>query len=172
MKSEEFITSDFNKKKGTYAGLHFDKETIERLLEYSKRNHVPKALAADEYHSTLLYSRKYLPEYEPQGKLDNSMLATPLALEIWESPANAFKDNDTNCLILKYECQDQVDRFNELMDAHDATYDYDEYKPHTTLSYDVGDLSLEDLEDVSTIGDLTLVDEYSEELNLDKTYEK
>jgi len=172
MKSEEFITSDFKKEKGTYAGLHFSADTIDKLINYSKENNIPNAVSEDEYHSTLLYSRKFLPEYEPQGELATPLSATPTKLEIWESPANAFKDDVTNCLILKMDCPEQVSRFNELMDTHDATYDFDEYKPHTTLSYDVGDLNLESLSDVTAIGPLDIVEEYSEELNLDKTYDK
>jgi len=168
LKSEEFITEE---NKGTYAGLKFSEDTVNRLINYAQNNDVPNILSEDEFHSTLLYSRKFLPEYKPKGMLDTSSLATPEKVEIWESPANAFKDKATRCLVLKYNCNEQVDRFNQLMDEHDATYDYDEYKPHTTLSYDVGDLQVEDFSAVEEIGKLEIVEEYVEELNLDKNYD-
>jgi hypothetical protein len=172
MRSEEFLKEDFTKKKGTYAALRFSSETIEKLLEYIRNNDIPKGLDKDEFHSTLLYSRKFLPEYKPIGKLETSLIATPINMEIWPSPPNAFKKEETNCLILKYECDDQVNRFDTLMDEHEATYDYDEYKPHTTLSYDIGDLQLEDLDDVNTIGNLEIIEEYGIDLDLDTTFDK
>ena len=170
MKSEEFITEEFTKEKGTYAGLHFSKDTIRRMMGYARKNKVPNILGESEFHSTLLYSRKFLPEYEPAGNLDTSLFAIPEAVEIWESPPNAFKKDLTNCLILKYKCQEQEDRFDELMTVHEASYDYDEYKTHVTLSYNVGDLQVEDLTNPAEIGDMEIIEEYSEELNLDKVF--
>lgn len=156
-------------KKGTYAAFRFSSESATALKEFCEENGIPNSLKVEDFHSTLLYSRKYLPEYEPAGQLDQSLNAKPVELEVWTSPPNAFKENETKCLVLKYECQEQVDRFNQLMDEHDATYDYDEYKPHVTLSYDIGEFDATAL-DVGKIPVLEVVEEYGEELNLDKTF--
>jgi hypothetical protein len=168
MKITEIIMENENKK-GTYAAYHFSDETTTTLKEFCEANNIPNALNPEDFHSTLLYSRKYLPDYEPAGCLDQPLIATPIGFEVWTSPANAFKENETKCLILKYECKGQVERFNQLMSEHEATYDYDEYKPHVTLSYDIGDFDISEL-DISQIPPLEAVEEYAEELNLDKTF--
>jgi hypothetical protein len=53
------------------------------------------------------------------------------------------------------------------MDNSDATYDFPEYLPHISLSYNVGDLKPGDLGDPTEIGDIEIVDEYTEQLNTD-----
>ena len=154
-------------KKGTYAGVKFSDDTVDALIAYCRDNMITNALGAKDFHSTLLYSRKHLPDYEPAGELPEPYIGTPKEFDVWPSPPNAFKEKETNCLILKYDCEELVDRFNFLMDEHDATFDYDEYTPHVTLSYDAGDL------DASTLpaftGQLEIVSEYEEEEDWDKT---
>jgi len=69
--------------------------------------------------------------------------------------------------VLTYDCPELIDRHNALMKEHGATFDYDEFKPHVTLSYDVGrEFDTKKLP-VADIGDINVIDEYSEELNLD-----
>ena len=70
----------------------------------------------------------------------------PGEFDVWEtSPTQGAK---TRCLILKIDCPELVARHKELMDEHEATYDYPVYQPHITLSYDIGDLDINDLPDV------------------------
>jgi len=167
-------SNEVTKTRGTYAGMKFDSDSVAKLISFAEDNDIPKILSANEFHTTLLYSRKYLPNYEPIGMLDEPLEASAMNFEIWDSPANAFKDEATRCLILKMECPEQVQRFNFLMDEHGASYDYDEYIPHTTLSYDVGDdFKLDSIQtDLSELNPLYFVEEYSEILDLDKTYDK
>lgn len=160
-----------NNNKGTYAAMRFSLASALALQKFCQKFKVPNCLKLADYHSTLLYSRNYLPDYTPAGRLDPPMIALPKNLEIWESPANAFKKEATNCLVLRINCPELVDRFEYLMNNHDATYDYDEYKPHVTLSYDVGDFSLDGIDCCKEIPELELVVEYSETLDLDKTFD-
>jgi patatin-like phospholipase/acyl hydrolase len=53
-------------------------------------------------------------------------------------------------------------RFAEAM-ALGATYDFDEYIPHITLSYNAGDIDIEALNHNSM--DINLVEEYVESLS-------
>jgi len=163
MKSEEFTNN-----KGTYAAVRFSDNTKEDLEAFIDDNGIKNGLSTDDLHCTLLYSRKHLPNYKPLGKV--SYTATPDKFEVWESPANAFKDDITYCLVLKLDCKELVDRFNTLMDEHEATFDYETYTPHCTLSYDVGeDFDLSTL-NVSDLENVEVVEEYMEELDLDKTF--
>ena len=160
MKSNEFIRKTHHK--GTYAGVRFSEETKNAIVSYISQNNIPNAPERDKLHTTLLYSRKRCPNYEPAGEV--FMHGRPGAWQIWESQADS-EGNKTNCLVLEYECPELVARHNELMEEHGATFDYPEYKTHITFSYDVGDMSKEDLP--SYEGPIEIVEEYSEELNLD-----
>lgn len=163
MKLSEIILTEAEQK-GTYAAVRFDAETVQKLTDYIKDNEIPNGVLPAKMHCTLLYSRTHCPDYEPQGEINPPYQAKPVALEIWPSQG----DDPKNCLVLKFECEDLVKRHKQLMQDHDATYDFPEYKTHVTLSYDAGDLDLDDLPDiVDAIGKLTIVSEYGEDLDLD-----
>lgn len=151
-------------EKGTYAGVSFDEETLKKITNFIKENKIPNAVPADKLHTTLLYSRKYLPDYKAQGEIDPPYVGTPKEFDVWESQ----EDNNgekTKCLVLKYSCKELEKRHEYLMDEHDATYDFDQYRPHITFSYNIGDLDVSEL-DPSSIGDIVIVKEYQEDLNL------
>ena len=150
-------------EKGTYAGVHFSEETKDAIMSFIKDNNIPNSPERDSMHCTLLYSRKYCPDYKAAGKLDPPMTGTPAGYDIWESQSEGTGAK-TNCLVMEFTCQEMVDRHNFLMKTHGATHDYDEYKTHVTLSYDVGDLTVEDLPRYK--GPLKMVEEYKEDLNL------
>lgn len=152
------------KNKGTYAGVHFDKNTTDRIKAFIEANNIPNAAPSDKLHTTVLYSRKYLPNYEPAG--DVNMTGKPLKFEKWLTQADD-KGYRASALVLTYVCPELVNRHKELMKEHDATFDYDEFKPHITLSYDIGrEFDTKKL-DPKDIGDLNIINEYGEDLNLD-----
>jgi len=97
-----------------------------------------------------------LPDYEPIGKLD----------ETWTGKFTKFSifPSNPNNLVLEYVCKPQSERFNKLMDSHDATYDFDEYKPHITLSTDVGDFDHKKLPKI--LEPLEIVEEYSKKIKI------
>lgn len=149
---------------GTFAGVRFDEETKKALDEFIKDNDIPNPIDLNKVHSTLLYSKKYLPDYKAAGKLD----------EPWEGEFKHFSifgstpedgGEASKCLVMEYSCPEQTARFDELMEKHKATYDFDEYKPHVTLSYDVGGLDEKKLPKFKK--GLRIVEEYQEDLSLD-----
>jgi len=143
-------------QKGTYAALKPTKEDAKALYDIYKSLGVPNVEQSNKLHCTLLYSRKFLPNYKPEP--DVKFNGSVTGVEIW--PTKSGK----NCLVMKFTSPKIVKRHNQLMDEHKATYDYPEYKTHLSLSYDVGDF------DTSTIEDklpkaITLTGEYQEELD-------
>lgn len=166
MKLTDVLTEDT--KPGTYAGVHFDQETIDKIIKYIKENDIPNPVPKNKLHTTLLYSRKYLPDFKAEGKLDKPMSGTPDQLVVWETNGKERNEPTSRCLILKYKCPELVKRHDFLMDTHKATYDFPEYIPHVTLSYDIGDMDIEELPDPKkTIDQIVIVEEYQETLNLD-----
>ena len=140
------------KSKGTYAAVRYSDESIKKLEKVVKELPNPNY----DFHTTLLYSRKYLPNYKPLGKIQET------------ATVNGFKIFDTQdekrALVLTLDCPFLVNRHNELMKEHGATYDYDEYIPHITLSYDLEDRQIEKINFNEV---LEIVLEYSEDLKLD-----
>lgn len=57
------------------------------------------------------------------------------------------------------------DRHYMLREQFDATHDFEEYIPHITLSYDIGDFDVSKLPDIrAVLPDLYIVSEFNEEL--------
>ena len=154
-----------NENKGTYAGVRFDDDTVSRVKAFAVQHEIPNRVPRKSMHSTVLYSRKFLPEYKPAGEYEEPLTGAPTQFNVWESQPDE-DGKKSNCLVLEYDCPRLVDRHKSLMDEHEAEYDYDEYKPHMTLSYDIGDLDVSKF-DPSAVGDLNIVNEYDEELNFD-----
>lgn len=156
MKIEELMEKQ--EPNGTYAAVTFNGKTIDNIEKFIKDNNIPNPIDSNELHCTLLYSRKHLPDYKAYGTLSENMVGKFKEFELWPSGSEGKK-----CLVATFTCKALSERHEELMKEHGATYDYDEYKPHTTLSYDVGDLDLEDVPKFEH--DIVIVKEYSEDLD-------
>jgi len=150
---KEFLTEE---QKGTYAGIRFSWDTIKDLIWFIKTHKIPSTMGVDDFHSTLLFSRKHLPNYVPLGPIEEQ--AVFKGFDVWPN-----KDGE-NALVMEVESQWMTDRHQELMDAHGATYDFDEYKPHVTLSYNVGDFDITTLPRFAAF--IQLRKEYMEDLDL------
>lgn len=124
-------------KAGTYAAvrpLHPDAQHLKNVM---KDYGVPNPEKADKLHCTLLYSRKHLPNYVPDTSMTHVVCVS--SLEMW------LTRSGKNCLVMKLDAPSLIDRHKDLMTMHDAEYDYPEYKPHVSLSYDIGDYDITEL---------------------------
>lgn len=147
---------------GTYAGYRFDKDDLKKVEKWAKDNKIPGAISPDDYHCTLIYSRKPCPDYKSLGKLETPIVVQFGDKEIWDT-------NDGKTLVIKLHSDEMVERHKAIRKEHGATFDYDEYTPHLTISYDVGkDFNLDELEGPK--GELKAVEEYGEELHDLKSY--
>ncbi|KKL90589.1 hypothetical protein LCGC14_1903130, partial [marine sediment metagenome] len=148
--------------KGTYAGVRFDDDTAKRIKAFSVDNEIPQRVESGKLHSTVLYS-KYLPNYKAQGELETPIVGTPKKFSVWETQPD--KSGETaNSLVLQYDAPELVARHNELMKEHGASHSFDTFKPHVTLSYNIGDLDISNL-NPSDIGDINIVSEFGEDLD-------
>ena len=159
------LLKELFEEKGTYAGLRFSTETIKIINKICDKFNISSNVPNEKLHSTLLFSRKYLPNYEPKGEYNDIIVGKPVQCNIW-------KFEDDNALVLQYDCEEQVKRHESLMKEHGGTWDHDNYIPHVTLSYDVGEeFDLKELNDCvkSEPFDIEIVSEYHEDLDLDWT---
>jgi 2'-5' RNA ligase len=150
---------EYDLEKGTYAGLNLTDESNQKIIDLCKQLELKDHINKKDIHITLLYSRKVLSGYSPKKTKEEVIL----------DKFKIFKDNNgKNVLVVTLKDGYCQKRHNQLMKLHDATYDYPEYIPHITLSYDYRDDKLPKFID---IGKLQLETEYIEDLNLDKSYD-
>ncbi len=153
------------KHKGTYAGVRFSDDTKKLIEKYLDDNKIPNAISPDKLHTTLLYSRKYLPEYKALGTYPKPLIGTPGKFDVWKSSNE--DGSSANCLVIEFDCPDLSKRHKELMDEHEGTYDFPTYKTHITLSYDIGNMDIKDLPPfIDTVPTIKICKEFSEDLDL------
>jgi hypothetical protein len=142
--------------RGSYAAVKFDPTTVKALEAYQYDNNIPNALSADDFHSTVMFSRNYIPEFK--------VLEGPLDWQGTFRKFTSFPSDDTQALVLIYDCWELEERFDKIMDEYDATWDHDDFHPHITLSYDLEDLDIKSLPKYE--GPIIIVEEYADDLDL------
>lgn len=148
---------------GTYVAVNLSEDSKTRLFAAVEKMGVPNPLDKDQYHTTLIYSRKYLPDFKARGDLDPPIVCTVVNMEIFGGT-----DGKGKALVVELHCPALVDRHNSIMQEHGATYDFDEYRPHITISYNCGDFDLTQFNILNFIESpfIEFVEEYSNDLDL------
>lgn len=146
-----------NSSRGIYVGARLDRQSIKAVQDLSERLGVPNILSGDAMHTTIIYSRKYVPDI----RLDNTKY--PIAAK--GKKLHIFKTQQgQNSLVLLLNCQGLLDRHNYIMSEYQTTYDYDEYIPHVSISYKSLDFDPNTYE--GDFPDLVFDHEYIEPLDL------
>ena len=100
--------------KGTYAGVRLKyPDTVYARAKYFD---IPNLIDPKDMHVTLLYSRKYLPDYVPNKSFE--YWAGIKGFDVWDT------FDKKRALVCELSCPDLVKRHQSLMDEHQATYDY------------------------------------------------
>lgn len=118
--------------KGTYVAVKPDLTTTEQLVRLIKSYNIPNPVPVQEFHSTLMYSKTHLDEFKAKGELNTPIVAEIIKPEVWTDR------NGKKVLLLILECPELEYRHSELMANYNGSYDFDQYIPHLTLSYDYG----------------------------------
>lgn len=152
-------------KDGTYIAVRFNRATQNKLRALTKALGIPneKTVPREKLHCTVVYSRKPFKDFTIKGKMEEPIVTEPDKLEIFKTQSGA------SALVLRFHSKELDERHNYFNEEHGATYDYDEYKQHVTLSYDVGeDWKIPKNFDIKSIVDsIEINEEYYEELDLD-----
>lgn len=140
---------------GTYAKLTLNDTSKDKLYTWSEKQEIDNLIRTDEYHVTVTFSRKAIPEL---AKLDPKLpiKVKPIGWEVFG------KDN---LLVLKLSDNKLAKIFQSAMDMG-ATYDFDEYIPHISIAKDYKKNVPENLPDFEILLDEFVV----EELDLDYEY--
>lgn len=149
---------------GTYAAVKFDHATRKSIHRYCAAAGIPNMIRPDKLHSTLLFSAADLPYYEPNDRYVYPLVAYPIGLAVWDTTND--DGNVDKCLVVLLDCPHLIDRHDQLMKEHNATYPFPSYQPHLTLSYNIGNLDPESLPFFENyVPHVIVVGEYSEALN-------
>lgn len=151
-------------KDGTYIAVKFSRKTQNDLQKLAKELKIEDIVSREKMHCTIVYSTKAFKDFTIHGKMDEPWIGTPTKLEIF--PTQSGK----RALVLRFDCKELTDRHNYFNEEYGAKYDFDEYKIHVTLSYDVGEeWQIPKIDIKKIINEIEIVEEYYEELNLDWT---
>jgi hypothetical protein len=115
-------------KDGTYVSLLMDKASRDLLDVFTTNNlGLTEKVHPDSYHCTVIYSRTPVPNAEII-KYPTKVVAHVMGYDVFTT-----KDGG-KCLVMRLHCP-QAFSLNLVLNKLGATSDYDEYKPHVTISY-------------------------------------
>lgn len=146
------------KKTPLYVGMRLDGPSMDEIMKVTKG--VKNRTSRGEVHITIIYSKTPIA-YSARGKLDP-------AIEVKAKAYSIFTTQDgESCLVLELDAPALHNLHNEIMEECGASYDFDVYKPHITMSYDVGeDFDLASLTKIEDIPSLYCHQEYASKLNI------
>ena len=108
---------------GSYMGIKFTPETQIKIKNWCDKFNISNPVLGEDLHTTIMYSTKYINVENKKYTL--YIDPKTYSLEIFGK----------NILVLRYETSTLSNRWKELIDMG-ATYDFDEFKIHMTLSYE------------------------------------
>lgn len=157
---------DIYEEVGTYVAIKWGDSHREEIVKWAKDQGIPNVLNSDEIHTTLIYSRV---------GFKHSCSSTDFDTDISDGEFHVFTNEKLGhkALVMKFKSKTLSNRHNEIMKNNPkAVYDFPEYIPHITLSYDVEDFDVSKL-DYKSLSDYlggTIENgvEYTEDLNIEK----
>lgn len=115
-------------KNGVYIGIKLDEQSKVDLNNLVQQLEQPNKVLADDFHTTIAYSKKYFKsDLENIKNADVDFTATITGYDLFNNGKNR-----TACLVLILDCPDAVSYHNKTM-QQGAIYDFAEYKPHITI---------------------------------------
>lgn len=120
---------------GTYIAANVSPASRKALDDWVSENNIPNPSEPKEYHTTVIYSRKGIPD------VMNDSIPVPLTGKITGWKVFGMQVGG-KCLVATVECQELDDQHNRIRAEYGATHDFPEYQPHVTVSYNYGDGSV------------------------------
>jgi 2'-5' RNA ligase len=120
-------------KDGTYVSLEMSEESRKLLDHYVEMNlGLTERVDPSTFHITVIYSRTPVPSAENYLHMN-----TTLPVEAMVTGYEIFPTNhDGKCLVMRVACP-YATRLNSQLAKEGATSDYDEYKSHITIAYNI-----------------------------------
>ncbi|RYD62886.1 MAG: hypothetical protein EOP83_13475 [Verrucomicrobiaceae bacterium] len=114
---------------GLYVAAYYEDESVKRLAAFQHVHDIPNPQDPTDFHTTIVYSKKRI-HWNPMNDLH--WLVKPTGWAVWAS-----RSKEKHALVLLIDSTHLHVRWKVAM-QRGATYDFDEYRPHISFSYDVG----------------------------------
>ncbi len=124
--------SQFAKHKdGTYVSMDLSQGCKDILDHFVEMNlGLSERVDKSTYHITIIYSRAPVPSAEQYAGSTTDIEATVSGYEVFPTK------NDGKCLVMRLDFP-FANLLNKQLTAQGAISDYDTYKPHMTIAYDI-----------------------------------
>lgn len=117
-------------KDGTYVSFEMSNDSRQSLDNFVERSlGLTERVDPNTYHITVIYSRYPVPHAENLPR-ETTAVAFCDGYEIFPTK------NDGKCLVMRVQCAEATN-LNTHLTGLGATSDYDKYKAHITLAYDI-----------------------------------
>lgn len=126
------LTEFAKHKDGTYVSMDLLEQTKDLMDHFVEMNlGLTERVDKSTYHVTVIYSRAPVPSAEQYaGSMTTITSATVTGYEIFPTKS------DGKCLVMRLEFP-FAELLNKQLTAQGATSDYDSYKPHMTIAYNI-----------------------------------
>lgn len=120
---------------GTYMSAKLSQKSQKQLDDWVSKNNIPNPADPSQYHTTIIYSRKGVPE-ATQYDLQLPINAKIKEWKIFPTQTGA------RCLVAIVDSPEIEQHHMNIRKQYGATHDYPDYHPHVTVSYDYGNGSV------------------------------
>ena len=114
---------------GTYVCANLSRQSKDALGKWVEENNIPSPADPKQYHTTITYSRKGIPTVTDH-KFDLPIKGKIIKWKIFPAQDNK------KCLVAVVDSPDLEHYHTEIQTQYGAQYDYPDYIPHITVSYD------------------------------------
>lgn len=112
-------------------------ENADEIIEWAKAQGFETTIPAKDMHVTIAFSKKSV-EWD-------KIIAKQTKVNIDGGVRKVEKLGEEGAVVLSFNSSILKSRWNEILKSG-ATWDYDEYSPHVTISYKAGDIDLGSIE--------------------------
>lgn len=141
-----------NIRQGRYVAVKYNTETATQIQQIQQLRKVPFPVKPEKLHTTIHYSRKWF-HWENSKQLEHSYDAIG-TLKVWNT-----KYGNTLVMLLSGPAADYMTQRHKVGRVLGAEYDFEEYIPHITLSYNVGSVQFNTDEKIPLLLNFTEYDE-------------
>lgn len=132
MMSFKQLVEMLNHEYGTFAAVKPSASTMEEIIKWCKANNIQNPIAPNDLHCTLAFSKV------PAPTLKDHIFDLPITAKI--TKISLFGDNH-NCLVLELDSPALHAQHELIHDQYNLHYDWPDYKPHISVTYDfVGEM--------------------------------
>lgn len=117
---------------GTYMSVKLSRASREALDKWSTEHNIPNPINPKDFHTTIVYSRKGIP-----GVVDYS-IELPIKAKIKGWKIFPSESGTKRCLVAVVDSPELEKHHEAIHGEYGASYDYADYIPHVTFSYDYG----------------------------------